>query len=524
MRDFRAATLALLLLSWTTGILAYFGIDDNAKAAYFIFQPDGTTEYVFALNAAANGDVFFHMSGPKTHSWLGVGIGSEMKNSFMIIAYPSSNGLNTTISPRLGTGHKEPSYNPSIEIVKIYNDTYAPNANTVTEHGTGTIISHALCKNCSSWATGFLDTRSKTQPFIFALGPNKTFGSDSLEASIPRHEFRGKFTMDMTQATNYTGWYGRVPAPNVPDFKFPPSDTDFANAGASAVFDDVTVSNHMPGVHAALMCVTFLLIFPVGALVMQFLKRALWHAAVQVIGFVAVFAAFGVVIPIARQYNKVCTTRIPAIVRRRLTCPQSKNFNSAHQVIGLLILAGLLLQVGLGLVGHSTYVRTNQSSPFSKIHFFLGPFIMVLGLINAGVGFNFAGNSHLNILYAIIVVVVVVVFVAIIGCQLFCRSRRKYKPDQTEGFQHPTFEQQGYSDYEMPRQPTFGEQPPEPYEPTTPYTPTGPYSARGPYSPITPSYAQPFTPLSAYTPVTPKTWKKEEITNWPQAPWKEYDE
>ena len=76
-------------------------------------------------------------------------------------------------------------------------------------------------------------------------------------------------------------------------------------------------------------------------------------------------------------------------------------------------------------------------------------------------------------------------------------------------FQRPSSWTQGYTDYEMPRQPTFGEQPPEPYEQSTPY------------SPIVPT---PYTPLSAYTPVTPKTWKKEEITRWPTAPYKEYDD
>lgn len=301
----RFISAAILAFFWTARVQGYFGIDYNAKAAYFTFEDGGEEVYVFALNAVANGDVFFHMSGPVTHSWLGVGFGSEMKDSFMIIAYPSSDGRLTTISPRIATGHNEPTYDPTTEIVKIYNDTYAPNANTVTERGKGTIISHALCKNCSQWATGFLDTRATNQPFIFALGPKKDFGSDSPEASIPRHDFYGKFTIDMTHATNYSGWYGRVPAPNIPDFKFPPTDTSFANAWTSPAFDTETMSLHTPGIHAALMCITFLLIFPAGALIMRFLKRALWHAAVQAIGFVAVFAGFGTIIPIARQYNKV---------------------------------------------------------------------------------------------------------------------------------------------------------------------------------------------------------------------------
>ena len=97
------------LLVWTMRIQArqktdYFGIDYDAKAAYLTFQADGVTQYVLGINAVANGDIFFHMSGPVTHSWLGVGIGNEMKDSFMLLAYPSSNGKKVTISPRIATG------------------------------------------------------------------------------------------------------------------------------------------------------------------------------------------------------------------------------------------------------------------------------------------------------------------------------------------------------------------------------------------------------------------------------------
>ena len=140
---------------------------------------------------------------------------------------------------------------------------------------------------------------------IFALGPAKHFGSDSMEASIPRHSLYGQFTVDMTKATNYTGWYGRVPAPNIPDFVFPPDDTAFASFGTSPPYNVETMSNPMPTVHGVLMCFAFVILFPAGALVMQFLKKTLVHAAIQTIGFVAVLAGFGIAIPVAKQYNKV---------------------------------------------------------------------------------------------------------------------------------------------------------------------------------------------------------------------------
>lgn len=293
----------LLLLLWTALAQAYYGIDYHAKAAYFNYQVNGNSLYVFSMNVVANGDVYFHMSGPLSHCWLGVGFGSRMEDAFMIVAYPADNGHNTTISTRIGTGYTEPTYSPDFEILKIYNDTYAPNANTVTD--TGVIIAHAMCRNCSQWATGHLDIYSTEQPMLFAMGPNKTFKEDSPSAGLPRHVEYGTYTMDMTKATNYSGWYGRVPAPNVPDFVFPPNDTAFASFATTPSNDVGTMSNPLPTVHGLLMIVAFVLIFPTGAVLMRLIKRALWHAAIQASGVVFVFAAFGVAIKIAGQYVRV---------------------------------------------------------------------------------------------------------------------------------------------------------------------------------------------------------------------------
>jgi hypothetical protein len=56
-------------LAWTANPNeeAQAGIDDKAKAAYFVL---GSAGYVFALNVAENGDVYYHMNAPAKHSWM----------------------------------------------------------------------------------------------------------------------------------------------------------------------------------------------------------------------------------------------------------------------------------------------------------------------------------------------------------------------------------------------------------------------------------------------------------------------
>lgn len=175
-----------------------------------------------------------------------------------------------------------------------------------------------------------------------------------------------------------------------------------------------------------------------------------------------------------------------------------------------MIITALCIQIGLGLAHHALYIKTKRPTAMGRVHMFLGPVVIILGLINGGIGFNFAGNKRLTTPYAIVVAVIIIVMLGLIGCRMLCRSRRKYKPEP-EGY--PQFRQQGYSDYELPLQPTFGKQPPEPYEPPTPYSLIAPYSIGYNDSPISP-----YTPDSAYTPVTPKTWKKEDVSRWPLSP------
>ena len=353
-----------------------YGIDLHAKAAYFSYTA-GPRGYVFCLNVVKNGDVYFHMSGPIASSWIGIGWGSQMKDSFMVVAYPAANGLNTTTSPRMGSGHTEPAYLPGIQIDKVSTDEYAPNANLVTNNGTGVIISHVVCRKCASLGGGPIDLSNPAQEFFFALGPNKTFKSDSLSANLGMHDTYGQFTIDMPKAANFTGDYGRVPGPNIPQFVFPPSDIAFADYGSTVAYNLHNLDDHNPGIHGFLMIVAFLVIFPFGALVKFVLHKVLWHAAIQSIGVVLVLGGFGVATRVAPLYVK------------------SKNYTSGHQILGMLAIAGLIIQFGLGLVHHSIYARTKRPTPFGIIHMFLGPIIMMLGVINGGIGFHFAGK-HIN--------------------------------------------------------------------------------------------------------------------------------
>ncbi|EME50394.1 hypothetical protein DOTSEDRAFT_69050 [Dothistroma septosporum NZE10] len=423
LRTFFFVFLALLGLVFAAdteeGLAA--GIDDNAKAAYFVLPSAG---YVFALNVAANGDVYYHMNAPAQSSWMGVGFGKDMSNTRMLIAYIGENGHNLTNTARIATGHSEPEWESDIVIDNIHTDAYAPFSNTLSPDGI--MIAHAVCRNCSSWIGGSIDVNNEQQPFIYALGPNITLRSDDKNAPLRVHASYGTFNLDMTVATSNTS-YGRVPAPQDPGLQVGDSFWAFANYFSSAAYNLGTLADWAPAAHAVFMCIAFLLIFPLGAISLRLIRRAFVHATAQMIGIVFVVIGLGLGIYASSLYNK------------------SKHYNTYHQIVGLLVFAALFLQMGLGLAHHLVFMRSGVPTIIGKIHRFLGISIMLLAVVNCGLGFQFSGRS--STAYAAVVAVMVVILGGLTLLVWRYNRQHMYKPEK-EPYSVPNYSDRP-GEYEM---------------------------------------------------------------------------
>jgi hypothetical protein len=367
-------------------VLALDGPDPEAHGTYFT-SPNTKTypqTYVFALNVVPEtGDIFFHMSAYASiqsnisaFSWMGVGFGGKMEDTFMLIAYPSGNGTGLTISPRIARGHSEPVFQPDVVVEKIFSDGYAPAANRVAK---SIMIAHGVCRNCTWWTKGALSLDNTKQPFIYALGADPGKGSalesDDPSAGLRRHSFYGHFEGDMTYAIS-TREHGRVPPPNDPGGGASGvADTNFAFSFSTKAFDTHDDSEWVPVLHGVIMSLAFILIFPSGALLMRLLRRkgVLFHAGVQMFGLFLVAIGLGTGVYVSRQYNR------------------SRSFATGHQALGLFVFAALVLQAGLGLLQHRIFQRTKQKTIFGIMHQFLGPIAIVLALVNGGVGLDLAG-------------------------------------------------------------------------------------------------------------------------------------
>ncbi|KAK5129832.1 hypothetical protein LTR08_002769 [Meristemomyces frigidus] len=431
---------ALALLALTSGVARHVAAAESVpdvlpiSAAVFTADPSGdaAASFVFALNVdQQTGDLYLHMSAPAGNEWMGVGIGSDMKGAGMFIAYPSKNGTGMTLSTRVGYGHTEPSGQLGTCELSYADDL--TDANTVSAGTNGTMTVDAVCHNATTWSGGSLpyaDTTAKTaQPFIFAVGPSTNghgsghgpspLRSNSLSAGLRRHVYYGHFTMDITNAVAANTSLAGIPLPN--------SDTTYTSTHSSAAIDAQADNDPAPAIHAFVMCLTFVIIFPLGALLLKLLHRVRLHAIVQTVGLVLVTMATAGGIVISTQYNR------------------SRHFASAHQVLGILLFLALLGQLGLGIVHHRIFKKEQRPTLLGKIHRYLGPVAIAVGVINAPIGFVFAGNPHLCLPYVIVLVIVAVVFFGV----RFCVQRRAARRPKVvggmpgggpaEGYQYPQF-------------------------------------------------------------------------------------
>lgn len=54
-----------------------------------------------------------------TYQWTALGQGKGMTGANIFVVYPSENGTNMTVSPRLGNGHSEPQFNADAKVTVL---------------------------------------------------------------------------------------------------------------------------------------------------------------------------------------------------------------------------------------------------------------------------------------------------------------------------------------------------------------------------------------------------------------------
>ncbi|CAD0055294.1 unnamed protein product, partial [Aureobasidium pullulans] len=353
-----------------TLLFAFFSVAFAANgSSTYTYQNQGSQAFSLALGLNTTGnDLHFNMTAPSTYSWFAFGVGSQMRNSRMFIGYPSSNGT--------ATGHQQPQYSSDLDLnVEVVSSSITNGAYQLM----------AICKNCTTWSLGTMDTTSTDQPFIFALGPTgSAISSDSTSESIRQHSMYNSFTLDMQQAS-----FSGSDTPALSPSSGAASSNSGSGSGSSSSSSGTAMSsggsNTYNMVHGIFMSIAFVILFPLGVLVLRLGHSVIGHGIIQALAYCFVIVGLGTGIYLSQQ---------------------------DPSIIGLVLFSLLAVQALGGLLHHLLF-RRGKNSIIGKVHMVLGIGLLILGIVNAPLGLNLAGDSKYNKYYIIVVAILGALFLAL---------------------------------------------------------------------------------------------------------------
>ncbi|KAJ5662854.1 hypothetical protein N7507_003585 [Penicillium longicatenatum] len=334
-------------LAWALAVGAQF-------QSFSPLGPNGLTYSIHIPAATANsstaGPIYFQMNSTRRIEWFALGQGDHMDGANMFVVYTS--GDNVTVSPRSGVGHTQPLYNPEAQITVM---------NGSGVHGP-MITANIKCDSCIHWRQGSMNPTSASSSWIWGVRYGMPLQSRSLSTNILEHDVMGVETVDLTKAT------GRTSVNPFADII-----STSANANADYPFPEA-VFHGKKIAHGALMVVAFVLLFPISALILHLSSSSnivRIHGGLQLFALVVAIVGLGLGVSMSRQIHDLV---------------------HYHVIIGIVVVASLaLFQPAMGLLQHRFFRKTGGKGPFAYMHRWFGRIMIVLGVINVGLGFQFTG-------------------------------------------------------------------------------------------------------------------------------------
>ena len=225
------------------------------------------------------------------------------------------------------------------------------------------------CQNCTNVSKNAISLNNSNQPFIWALGAMQAYpDSASKSGPLKVHDMYGYFSVDMLQIMGGDS----VPA----------LGTTMQNALDNGVVRYVDFANNG---HGAIMAFTFVFIFPLGIVLFRVFEMIRLHIIFQTIGMVLAILGAILGIVISTMYHR------------------SMNFRSPHQLIGLVVVSGIIVQWIGGMMHHRYFVRNQrpwmEGMPINIHKMALGYILIAAGLVNAAIGWDFALVHKVNYVY-----------------------------------------------------------------------------------------------------------------------------
>lgn len=163
--------------------------------------------------------------------------------------------------------------------------------------------------------------------------------------------------------------------------------------------------------HGVLASLAFVILFPAGAIAIRLASfpGIVWfHAAFQIFAYLVYIAAFGLGVYIASEMEML---------------------DHYHPTIGIVVFVLVFLQPIFGYLHHLLFKKHQSRTLWSYVHIWLGRIAITLGIINGGLGLQWADSMNMSSRGGIIAyaVIAVVVWLAWVAASVFGEKRRSKK-------------------------------------------------------------------------------------------------
>ncbi|KAL7798523.1 iron reductase domain protein [Trichoderma ceciliae] len=374
---------------------------------------------------AGSGDVFFQLKAPTSWQWIGLGIGSSMLDSQMFIMYQDGKG-NVTLSTRPGANHVMPTYKARSDVELLAGSGVVG----------GNMVANVKCSECTS-----LDLSGQTD-WISAWKSGDALDSTNPAAVITQHDSMTQFQVNLAQASissdsnpfdgsssnsgssggssggsnggSRGGSSGGSGGSDDGDSDGD-SDSDGDNGGNSAIsgVTDDSLNQTLASAHGILMSIIFVIMYPLGSSLMPLIGKWYIHASWQTIAFLGMWAGFGIGVTIAKQDDEF--------------------FDQPHTRLGVILVALISLQPIFGLIHHINYLKTQSRGFFGHLHCWYGRAMMVIGIVNGGLGLQLGDVPNRYIIaYSVVAGVMALLYLASIALGWTRSRRNQQQPKQVE--------------------------------------------------------------------------------------------
>ncbi|TGO34309.1 hypothetical protein BHYA_0203g00140 [Botrytis hyacinthi] len=407
----------------------------------------GGPSYSVGISSSNSNNVYFQLTAPTSYQWVALGIGSQMSGSTIFVMYADGTG-NVTLSPRKGTGQVEPKYDSSISVELLSGSGIAD----------GKMVANVLCTSCSSKLSSTTSTSSNwIAAWNSGSALDTTDTSTSIKQHSGSNHKSFTFDLSQAQLesdTNpFTSTSAATTAPSGNSTDSSSSSSSSSSSGLSPVqsydmahgiimgitvvllFPLGALSMRVfgrPWLHAILQILSFsFLIVGLGlGIKLAGLKYGSFGESTTLAKRIVIdeitkrqFGNFGsstftgtpswatATGTYTGGFGRPTSTSdsgsgsssdsgssgsgTAAVTDAAVTPSLGKTIsNTTHMIFGIILVILFFIQPFLGLIHHWRYMRAQRRGMFGHIHLWYGRILIVLAVINGGLGLQLAANTR----------------------------------------------------------------------------------------------------------------------------------